>query len=239
MLLNPIQTRENFTIMKETIQAIAHQWRQPLSEINSIVGFIDRVLYEKNIREPIIEEKLKEIEALTKYMSNTIDDFKIIFEKSAQKRSFFLKNVIESAIGVLDSSLKSKEIEIIKDIEQDFSCESYENELKQVLIVLLNNARDALVQRSIYGAKISVTLLEEEYNFVIKVCDNGGGMPKSVKEKLFDPSFTTKHASEGSGIGLHMAQRLMQEKLCGDLSVKNEDEGVCFFVTIPKELNCE
>lgn len=230
---------ENFATMRETIQSIAHQWRQPLSQINSIVGFIDRVLHEKNIRESILEEKLKEIEILTKYMSNTIDDFAIIFEQTAVKKEFFVKDVIKIAIGVVELTLKSHEITIIKDIEKNFYCNSYENELKQVLIVLLNNAKDALLQRNIYAPQISVSLLSEENNVVIKVCDNGGGIPKSVKEKLFNPSFTTKHTSEGSGIGLHMARKIMQEQLEGNLTAKNEGEGVCFFITIPRGVSNE
>ncbi len=230
-----MQRKENFTAIAETMQSIAHQWRQPLSQINSIVGFIDRVLYEKNIQEPLLEEKLKEIEALTKYMSNTIDDFKLIFEQDAIKKKIILQDVIEIALGVLEPALKSNEIEIIKDIKENFSCESYENELKQVLIILLNNAKDALLQRNIFGAKITLGLFQTEATFVIKVCDNAGGMPKSVRDKLFDPSFTTKHTSEGSGVGLHMARKIMQQ-LDGNLSAENEGEGVCFFVSVPKEV---
>ncbi|MDQ7043223.1 MAG: histidine kinase, partial [Sulfurimonas sp.] len=140
----------------EIIENIAHQWRQPLSQINATVSLIDKLLYKKNIQDPEIEEKLQEIERLTKYMSNTIEDFKNNLHKTQKKVK--LKEIIYNAIQVLNTSFEDVKIVLKSDIEYEYEIENPSNELQQIIIVLLNNAKDALLERNIFNGFVKIDL---------------------------------------------------------------------------------
>ncbi|MDQ7066751.1 MAG: HAMP domain-containing sensor histidine kinase [Sulfurimonas sp.] len=216
----------------EIIENIAHQWRQPLSQINATVSLIDKLLYKKNIQDPEIEEKLQEIERLTKYMSNTIEDFKNNLHKTQKKVK--LKEIIYNAIQVLNTSFEDVKIVLKSDIEYEYEIENPSNELQQIIIVLLNNAKDALLERNIFNGFVKIDLSLKKSSYCIDIYDNAGGITKSVMDKLFEPYYTTKHTSEGSGIGLYMAKKIIQEKYNGTLEVQNVGEGSCFSILLSK-----
>jgi len=220
----------------EIIANIAHQWRQPLSQINATVSLIDKLLYEKKIQDPEIEEKLQEIERLTKYMSNTIDDFKGYFENTKQKEKVKIKEIIHDAVEPLKVSFEDASITLISDINYEFMTECYANELKQIIIVLLNNAKDALLDRNVFNGVVQISLSKVESAYLIEINDNAGGITKSVISKIFEPYYTTKHKSVGTGLGLFMARKIIQERHNGTLEVKNIDKGSCFSITLEGEL---
>lgn len=225
---------EKLDSLKSMMDNIAHQWRQPLSQINSSVGMIDKILYDKNIHEPLIEEKLLEIEALTKYMSNTIDDFRGYFAQNTLKTKASLSETLQNAVDMFKPGLKEKAITIKTNFSIDSKHECYHSELKQIIIVLLNNAKDALLERNTYNAKIELELNEDDSQYLIAVCDNAGGIAKSVMIKIFEPYYTTKHQSQGTGLGLYMARKIINERLDGSLNVKNQNDGSCFYIALPK-----
>lgn len=229
-----MKEEEKLLYIKETMENIAHQWRQPLSQINSTVGVIDRILYEKNIQDPLLEEKLQEIEALTKYMSNTIDDFKSHFTHNLPKEQVNLATIVKNAISCVEANLKEKNISISTKIGVDYECECYKNQLEQIIIVLLNNSIDALLDRNTFEAKIQVEIEHINSEFIIKIVDNAGGITKSVMKKIFEPYYTTKHKSQGTGIGLFMARKIIQEQHFGSLNVRNVENGTEFSINLPE-----
>ncbi|QSZ41376.1 GHKL domain-containing protein [Sulfurimonas aquatica] len=226
---------EKLDSLKSMMDNIAHQWRQPLSQINSSVSMIDKILYDKGINEPLIEEKLLEIEALTKYMSNTIDDFRGYFAQNTLKTKANLNETLQDAIEMFKPGLQEKSITLKANLMIDAQHECYHGELKQIIIVLLNNAKDALLNRNTYNAKIELELTENESEYLIAICDNAGGITKSVMSKIFEPYYTTKHKSQGTGLGLYMAKKILNERLDGSLNVKNQNDGSCFYIALPKE----
>jgi len=236
-MLNDIEKAEQDKLdsMQEMMENIAHQWRQPLSAINSNVSIIDNILYDKNIVDEEIEKRLQEIENITKQMSYTIDDFKNYFLNNNEKSRVDLKEVLQDAIETLSVDFKEHYIRIESDFKENYPILCYSSELKQVLIVLLNNAKDAHLVRNTYQAVVKVSICHVENNFVIKVCDNAGGIAKSVRDKIFEPYYTTKHKSQGTGLGLFMARKIIIERLDGRLSVQNIDEGSCFSITLPQK----
>ncbi|MEA2073430.1 MAG: HAMP domain-containing sensor histidine kinase [Campylobacterota bacterium] len=227
--------REKLLNVKETIESIAHQWRQPLAQINSTVGSIDKILYEKNIQEPLLEEKLQKIEALTKYMSDTIDDFKKHFLQSTNKEKIVLAEIVQSAISNVMANLEENNIKIITEIDVEDECFCYKNQLEQIIMVLLNNSKDALLERNTFEAEIEVAIKKSEGHVVLSIGDNAGGITKSVMQKIFEPYYTTKHNSQGTGIGLYMAKKIIQEQ-DGLLSVRNIKSGSEFRITLPEVL---
>ncbi|MDY0121823.1 MAG: HAMP domain-containing sensor histidine kinase [Sulfurimonas sp.] len=218
--------------MSEMMENIAHQWRQPLSQINSAVLVIDDLLYEKEVKDSVIEEKLLEVESLTKYMSKTIDDFKDFFNQNKAKEHFNLQNLIEKSIYIVRGTLKSHNIEIQSEITKSIQCYGYPSELQQVVVVILNNAKDMFLSRNIFRPKIQIDVEQKEQEIQINICDNGGGIDESIREKIFEPYFTTKHKSQGTGLGLYISKMIIEESMEGSLEVSVNKYGACFHIRI-------
>lgn len=221
----------------EIMESVAHQWRQPLAQINSTVSIIDKILYEKNIEDEEIEKRLQEIEQLTKYMSQTIDDFRGHFAQQEAKTSLDITQILQSAIARVQKSFEDNRIKIVLDIRDEFVCQSHGDGLKQIVMVLLNNAQDALLDRNVFNAKVEIISCKTEEGYSITVRDNAGGITKSVQQKIFEPYYTTKHQSQGTGLGLFMARKMIEERYNGRLQVKNCEKGSCFTIELTKEEN--
>ena len=221
--------------MGEMLENIAHQWRQPLSQINSAVFVIDDVLYQHKCKDTKIEEKLLEIESLTTYMSKTIDDFKNFFDKHKEREVFSLKDVIEKSIFILKGTLKSHNIEIDIDLDDEFKSYGYPSELQQVVVSILNNAKEALISKKVANPRIYVRVDRiDEYNNIY-ICDNAGGIKSEIMDKIFEPYFTTKYKSQGTGLGLYISKLIIEDSLGGELGVKNVVDGACFHISIKVE----
>jgi len=216
--------------MGEMIENIAHQWRQPLSQINSAVMLIDLDLKQNQSSNPNIESKLLEIESLTKYLSNTIDDFKDFYAKDKSRELFHVTDAINKALSIINASLRYHKIKLITQIDQSLEINSLINELQQVILILLNNAKDALISRNIKAPQITIELLKHKDHIIIKVSDNAGGVEPKHLSKIFEPYFTTKHKSQGTGLGLYIAKLIIEESLCASLEVKNSSTGASFII---------
>ena len=223
---------ENGKNLKEVFAAIAHQWRAPLSQINSIVGSIDNRLYEQKIDDPFIEKQLLQIEAITKKMSQSVDDYRGYFSKKNEKH--FFKELIEKNLKEEFLELEEEGISYSLDIADDALFVGDELLLKQIIVSLVENAKDALLERNVYVPKIMFEAFMDNSFLVIKVADNAGGISKSVMEKIFDSGFTSKHSSEGTGLGLFMVKKILDEKLNASIDVKNVASGACFTLKIPR-----
>ena len=223
-----LSERNKFVSMREMIENIAHQWRQPLSQINSAVLIVDDLLFEKDIKSIDIEEKLLEIESQTEYMSKTIDDFKNFFEPNKEKQAFMMHELLQKSIYILKGNLKYNNISVDTNLNNTLKCFGHPSELQQVIVAILNNAKDALLQNSINDAKISINSKKINNSISITICDNGGGIDENIIDKIFDPYFTTKHKSQGTGLGLYISKLIVEESLNGELNVHNTQDGTCF-----------
>jgi C4-dicarboxylate-specific signal transduction histidine kinase len=161
----------------EVMKKVAHQWRQPLSEINSIVMVIASVLEEKNINDDIIDKKLSEIEVLTNYMSKTIDDFSETHKKNVDT-TFHISSVINELLSIVSGNLRINNIEFIINIEESFKYAGNASILLQAILIIVNNAKDALIDRNVFNPKIILSVLKRDEFYIIEISDNGGGMTK-------------------------------------------------------------
>ena len=218
--------------MGEMIENIAHQWRQPLSQINSILLVVDDRLEELGVKDHLVQEKFEDIERLTAYMSKTITDFREFYTTGKEKNEFLVNNAIEDALNIVKASLSSHEIAVEFIVEDEYECFNYENELKQVILVLLNNAKDAINMNETLNPKIILQIKKEKKEIKISVCDNAGGIPLEIFDKIFEPYFTTKDSSKGTGLGLYISKRIIEESLGGRLWAENRENGVCFYCSI-------
>jgi signal transduction histidine kinase len=174
-------------------------------------------------------------EAQIEYMSQTIDDFRNFFK---QDRSQILVNIdalvseVEALLGPL---LSRKKIIVKRNIDPSIEVLVYPNELKQVLINLVNNAREAIEQHRGVERWIEIRCGTDERYCTIGIEDTGGGIDPSIVDKIFDPYFTTKFESQGTGIGLYMAKTIIEKHFLGKLSVYNTLKGACFEIRLNRE----
>lgn len=234
-----LQQQSKLTSMGEMIRNIAHQWRQPLSQINSSVQLLDLLIYKKDIKDAQIEEKLSEIESLTKYMSNTIDDFQSFFKSDKEQELFILQNIIQNTISIIQGTLTAKNIKLEFLSNETYQYNGYPHELQHVVLIIINNSIDALVENKTKNPKISINVIEHSNFYQISICDNAGGINEKIIDKIFEPYFTTKHKSQGTGLGLYISKMIIQDGMNGSLDVQNKNDGACFNISLPRKQNNE
>jgi len=226
--------------MGEMIENIAHQWRQPLSAISTSASGVKVELEYGILNNDKLEHSLDDILSNTTYLSNTIDDFRKYFVQDKIKTVSNIKDVYKKSMKLLKSKFNDLDIEIIESCE-DIECEILENELIQCFMNILNNAYDVMMKNSVENKVVFVDIFKEYENVVINIKDNGGGIENHIVNKVFEPYFTTKHKSQGTGIGLYMTQEIITKHLNGYIKVKNEEfrykekkyKGASFKISIP------
>lgn len=225
--------------MGEMISMIAHQWRQPLSAISSTVQGLHLKLTLQKFDEALFIEKLSDVIRYAQYLSQTIDDFRQFFKPSKAKNKVSLEEVIEKVLDIIRVSLENKRIALSMDYRSNESLMTYANELMQVLLNLIKNAEDVLMENKIENPWIKIVTLKDEHSLILEISDNGGGIPESVIERIFDPYFSTKNKKDGTGLGLYMSQKIIEEHCGGSLRASNGVEGAIFTITLPRSNNAE
>ena len=214
--------------MGEMIGNIAHQWRQPLSELG-----IDLFKMKQNIKD---EEKFihtyEHAKTVIKNMSNTIDDFRNFFKSDKEKEEFSIKEAIDKSLGMLEGTFKKEgiRIEILKN--EDVKISGIKAEFSQVIINILTNAKDAMQNLDPKDKIIKIKIYKNDKFAFVSIYNNGENIKDSIMDKLFDPYFTTKHKSVGTGIGLYMCKMIITN-MNGNIYVKNLKNGVDFCIEIP------
>ncbi|HEY9203063.1 MAG TPA: PAS domain S-box protein [Sulfurimonas sp.] len=209
---------------------IAHQWRQPLTELSLAMFNIKKAL--QNSNEEDVNKFYLESKHIIKNMSQTIDDFTNFFSPDKEKYYFNISESIKESLVLLENMINDEMITIKTDFE-DIEVLGITNELTQVIINLINNSKDAFIHNSILLREISITTKKENSFAVIEVQDNAGGIAKENLEKIFEPYFTTKHKSRGTGLGLFMSRMICEQGLGGTLDVKSKKNTTTFSIKIP------
>lgn len=207
--------------MGEMIGNIAHQWKQPLSLISTSNGLLRMNKEFESFSEKQVSEAMNHIDASVQNLSQTIDDFRNFFDPIKDKNEFFISHAFEKTFKLIDSQFKNNEIEVIKNIDI-IKVTTFENELLQVLINILKNAKEELLKLE-DKRLIFIDVLTEDNNLVIKIKDNAGGVPHNIINKIFDSHFTTKKEVGGTGIGLYMSKQIIEGNMKGKIDVKNEE----------------
>jgi two-component system, NtrC family, C4-dicarboxylate transport sensor histidine kinase DctB len=222
--------------MGEMIGNIAHQWRQPLAQISAIHMNM-KVTYDfDKFTKEYLAMKIKEANKLTSYMSQTISDFQNFFKPQGEKENFSIEKACKDAYFILESSLKYHGIEVIFDIKKDTNIYGYKNEYSQVILNILSNAKDILLERKIQNPKIDIEIKKGNNYAIVKIKDNAGGVDNSIIEKIFEPYFTTRHQTQGTGIGLYMSKNIIERNMHGYINVTNVEDGALFTVKVDKDI---
>jgi len=225
-----IQTRN--AQMGEMLNMIAHQWRQPLSAISSIVNNVQIKLVMKEYSEEFLIDQSSQIENLLQHLSKTITDFRRFFMPDKQKNSFLIQTTIDKSLEIIHPSIESNKVTINNNNTSTEKIFSFENEIQQVLLNVLKNAHDAIVLHKTENPHIDINCFDKDNKVYIQISDNAGGIKSSVIDSIFDPYFTTKDNTNGTGLGLYMSKVIIEDHCKGKLTAKNGDEGAVFQIEL-------
>ena len=216
-----LNQKAKMAAMGEMIENIAHQWRQPLSVISTISSSL-KIKKEMNILDDKeFYEALQSINRTSQHLSNTIDDFRNFFSPNKEINKFYISELIKKSKDLIKSRFDKFNIKVIENID-DIEILSYQNELFQVILNLFSNSIDVLSSNEIEDKIIHIKIYQDENNLCIEFLDNGGGIKDEFINRVFEPYFTTKHKSQGTGVGLYMSLQIVTKHLNGEISVKND-----------------
>lgn len=218
---NMLFQQSKMASMGEMMENIAHQWRQPLSFISTSASGIKLHKEFNTLSDELLDEAIENIMNSTQFLSNTIDDFRDFYKTDKVKSKFNVKEILEKTLKLTSSRFTNRAIKVIKDIDEIFIF-GFENELIQVLVNILNNARDELEKLPNDERFIFVTLKQKEDKVIISVKDNAGGVNEKIINRVFEPYFTTKSDEKGTGIGLYMSNEIITKHFNGKIYVQNE-----------------
>ncbi len=218
--------------MGSMVGVIAHQWKQPLNTIGLIVQDLADCYDYGELDSDMLHSQVDKAMQQVEFMGRTIDDFRNFFKPSKQVHRFGLTRCVNETVGLLKPQLDKNGVLIAVEGDPSIEVEGYENELKQVILNIINNAKDALLEKGIDQAKIDVSVKREDKCAVLRIGDNAGGIPEALlPDKLFEPFASTK-GEKGTGIGLALARQIVA-KMEGKISAANGSEGAVFEITIP------
>jgi len=229
-----LMQQSKLATMGEMIGHIAHQWRQPLAQLGGLFMNLDAAYVHKELAPKEMEKHIKKGNELIKYMSQTIDDFRHFFEPNHTKESFDVVRYVQNAIHIIEASLTYYHIELEVITETNIPrLKGYASEFSQVILNLLDNAKDVCIEREVPSPKITIHISHKNHQVIIDIQDNAGGIESDYIDKIFDIYFSTKQKKGGSGLGLYMSKLILEKKGMGNINVSNTARGACFTINIP------
>ena len=230
-----IQQQSKLAQMGELLNMIAHQWRQPLTAINTASENLKLKAILNQVDNQLITSTTEDINKYTTHLNNTINDFKNFYKTNKPREMINLDQIAKKSLNIIEDSISYKNIQIIKNFNSSSIIETYVNEVTQVVLSLLQNAEDALLEREIKNPYIKINTYEDERYLYLEIIDNAGGVPSEIINKIFDPYFSTKHERNGTGLGLYFAKNIIENNCNGSLSVINNLYGAVFTIRFSKK----
>ncbi len=224
--------------MGEMIDAIAHQWLNPLTLIKLFSQESERLL--KEDKKPLKKERIlshhEKLIVQIDHLVSTLNEFRSFYRPDEDSQCISAKTMIESTLLLIKDDLLKHKIQTTVDVKEDFEIKVVKNQFKHVILNLFSNSRDAFEEKNVEQKTINVLITEDETHHIIKVSDNAGGIPSNVIGKIFEPNFTTKSSGKGSGVGLYLCKQIL-DKFHIIIEVSNENDGACFTIKYQKDLH--
>jgi signal transduction histidine kinase len=218
--------------MGAMISMIAHQWRQPLTELSGILMELETATRFKKVNDKHILNSIDKSDKMIEFMSNTIDDFRNFYKPDKKKEIFDVLDACKKAINLVNASLEDSSIILDVKMKENRLINGYPTEFAQVILNLISNAKDILDERNIDKPKITIELESRGSLCILKVKDNAGGLDVENFDLIFDPYFSTKDSSKGTGLGLYISKLIIERNMGGELSVQNDEEGAVFKIVL-------
>lgn len=230
-----------FILMGEMMANISHQWKQPLNTTGLAIAALrttDKTHDEMDRYFDIMEDNVN-------HLASTIDDFMSFFDKKIHSELRDLNSIVKEVKSIINAHILNKDIKLEMSIDNSYGDIKIISSVSQIILNLLNNAKDSFKESAI-GKEIRLQLTATEYGLEMECCDNGEGIDESIKDKIFDPYFTTKDKKQGSGLGLYMTKEIIQKIFNGKIDFSSrsslypaDNSGkTCFYIAIPYTDNC-
>ena len=227
--------QSKFIAMGEMINMIAHQWRQPLTTLGLILDRMNLLDNMNKLDHKTFKENYSKGSNLIQHMSQTIEDFRSFYKNEEGKENTTIKNLLERSISLISPAFIENTITytiFISDETKMLNLNLNVSKVCQVLLNLYKNAMDEFISKKIQNPHIKISCFNNSEFLMIEISDNAGGIPKKFINKIFEPYFSTK-SKNGTELGLYMSKIIIEEQMKGVISVRNENDGACFSLTIP------
>lgn len=218
--------------MGEMMSNIAHQWRQPLTAVGAIIQSFEDAYEDNELTAEYLEDKIEMVMDILQHMSQTIDDFRNFFKPDKLEEEFNLSENIQSTVKLVQSSFKHNKINLNLELGEESIIRGFPNEFSQVILIILNNSKDALLENKTKNPQVTIELDKSETANLIKIRDNGGGILQNKIYNIFEPYFTTKEEGKGTGLGLYMSKMIIEKNMGGKLDVRNTEDGAEFIISL-------
>ena len=222
-----LQQQAKQASMGEMIGYISHQWKQPLNSLSLNIQNLKYDYDDNLVNQNFVDDFIVRNVDTINFMSKTINDFRNFYRVDKVKKVFSIKDAIEKTINIVKLELENHNI-TYSISGGDFNIDGFESEFQQVILNIISNAKDAILENQIKDGKIKIAIK----NNSIYIADNAGGVPEDIMDKIFEPYFTTKSESKGTGIGLHMSKMIIVDSMGGKLKIYNKEDGAVFEIVL-------
>ncbi len=222
--------------MGEMMDAIAHQWLQPLNFIGLKSQEMSFRAEMEDTNPEVILSSCADIDIQLDHLTNTLDEFRSFFRLNKKTENIIFKNLIGETLALLKNDIIKNKIKITTTCNQDNKVNIIPNEFKHVLINLISNSKDAFEEHKILDRKIFIDVYDKDDEVILCVQDNAGGIPIHFIEDVFKANVTSKLEGKGTGIGLYMSKMII-EKIGGSIKVENKNNGACFIISLHSKIN--
>ncbi|MBU0631426.1 HAMP domain-containing histidine kinase [bacterium] len=226
--------KSRYVTMGEMMDAVAHQWIQPLTLISMYVDTLKYELREDKINKDYFAELLQSIDKQKEFMESTLNEFRNFLDPINEDSSFELNKIVKKSLNLIEDELELNSIDITFKKDDEIVLKGNPKEIQHVIINILNNAKDAFKMRGKSKGQIDISIKQKESKVSLIIEDNAGGIDQLMLEKIFQPYVSTKKAFGGSGIGLYMSQLIMH-KHNAHIVAQNSEEGARFMLNFYKE----
>jgi len=227
-----IERQAKMAAMGEMMDAVAHQWKQPLNALSMYADLLKMDYLDGSVDEAYIETLVDDVQKQIDHMVSTIGEFRTFFRPNKEVEPFGIKRCIQSVLLLIHDELLRNNITVHLQSQQEVIIYGVENEFKHLILNIISNAKDAFAERERTQCDIHISFEKTSEAILLNIEDNAGGIPPEVINDIFKPDITTKAEGKGTGIGLYMSQQIAH-KLQGKLSASNTDRGACFTLSIP------
>ncbi len=228
--LMSLQARQ--AAMGEMVGHIAHQWKQPLNTLNLIILDLQDAFHYGELSGEYMSKSVASAQKVIQHMTQTIDDFRDFFKPLKSQTTFEVKKQVETALSFIRATVEIEGIRLENKIAEGICVKGFPNEFSQVVINIVNNAREAIMENKPSDPCITITSETQQNKTHIFFSNNGGQIPESILDKIFEPYFSTKDKNKGTGIGLYLARTIISQNMKGELKAENIYQGVRFEIVL-------
>ena len=226
-----LQQQSKMAAMGEMMDAVAHQWKQPLNALSMYSDLMKSDFEAGNVDKDYVDDMLNGVQLQINHMTTTLSEFRNFFRPNSDVVNFNLKAIIEATLFLVKDEFMKHNINIETAIDDTITLHGNENEFKHLILNIINNAKDAFNSNHIQSRLIHISAQKVDELTEIEIVDNAGGIPEHIISKIFEANVTTKAVGKGTGIGLYMSQQIVG-KMRGNIRVENSNGGAKFIISI-------